>query len=47
MLESAVDLLSDLCLSALMLLISFCIVGSTVAALRAVRRGKTIVSSSK
>ena len=47
MLESAVDLLSDLCLSALMLLISFCIVGSTVAALRAVRPGRAIVSSRK
>ena len=36
MLESTVELLGDLCLSALPLLISICIVGSMVAALRAV-----------
>ena len=36
MLESAVELLGGLCLSALTLLIGFCIVGSIVAALRAV-----------
>jgi hypothetical protein len=36
MLESAVELLGGLCLSALTLLIGFSIVGSIVAALRAV-----------
>jgi hypothetical protein len=38
MLESTIELLGGLCLSALTLLISFCIVGSIVAALRAVGR---------
>jgi hypothetical protein len=37
MLESTVELLGGLFVSALLLLIVFCIVGSTVAALRAVR----------
>jgi len=36
--ESMVELLFGLCLSALILLIPFCIVGSIVAALRAVNR---------
>ncbi len=36
---SAVELLGDVLLSALTLLIGFCIVGSVVAALRAVSRG--------
>jgi hypothetical protein len=39
MLESIVDLLGGLLLSALTLLIGSCIVGSIVAALRAVGRG--------
>jgi hypothetical protein len=38
MLESAVELLGGLFVSALLLLIAFCVIGSTVAALRAVRR---------
>jgi hypothetical protein len=38
MLESAVELLGGLCLSALTLLMGVCIVGSIVAALRAVGR---------
>lgn len=45
MLESTIGLLGGLCLSALTLLISFCIVGSTVAALRAVGRGSATVSA--
>jgi hypothetical protein len=45
MLESTVELLGGLCLSALILLISFCIVGSIVAALRAVGRGSSAVSA--
>jgi hypothetical protein len=40
MLDSTVELLGGLCLIALPLLISFCIVGSIVAALRAVSRGR-------
>jgi hypothetical protein len=40
MLESTVELLGGLCLSALTLLISFCIFGSIVAALRAVNQGR-------
>jgi hypothetical protein len=44
MLENIVALLGDLCLIALPLLISFCIVGSIVAALRAVSRGSASVS---
>jgi len=39
MLESTIELLGDLLLSALTLLIGFCIVGSIVAALRPVIRG--------
>ena len=39
MLENTVELVGDLCLIALPLLISFRIVGSIVAALRAVSRG--------
>ena len=39
MLESIIELLGGLCLSALTLLMSLCIVGSIVAALRAVSRG--------
>jgi hypothetical protein len=39
MLESIAELLGGLCLSAPTLLIVFCIVGSIVAALRAVSRG--------
>jgi hypothetical protein len=39
MLESTVELLGSLCLSALTVLMSVCIVGSVVAALRAVSRG--------
>ncbi len=38
MLESTVELLGGLCLSALTVLMSVCIVGSIVAALRAVSR---------
>jgi hypothetical protein len=45
MLESTVGLLSSLCLSALTLLISFCIVGSIVAALRAVSPGNGTVGA--
>jgi hypothetical protein len=45
MLESTVELLGGLCLSALTLLIGFCIVGSIVAALRAVGRGSGTVSA--
>jgi hypothetical protein len=44
MLESTVELLGGLCLSALTLLIGFCIVGSIVAALRAVSRASATVS---
>jgi hypothetical protein len=47
MLESTIELLGGLCLSALTLLISFCIVGSIVAALRAVRRGSGTVSAKR
>jgi hypothetical protein len=39
MLESAVEMLGSLILSALTLLIAACIVGSIIAALRAVSRG--------
>ncbi len=45
MLESTVELLGGLCLSALPLLISFCIVGSIVAALRAVSRASAIANT--
>jgi cbb3-type cytochrome oxidase subunit 3 len=47
MLESTIELLSGLGLSALTLLISFCIVGSVVVALRAVNRGKATLSARK
>jgi hypothetical protein len=39
MLESSVELLSDLAMSGVTLLVAVCIVGSTFAALRALRRG--------
>ena len=42
MLEGTVELLGGLCLIALTLLISFCIVDSIVAALRAVSRGSAL-----
>jgi hypothetical protein len=45
MVESAIELLSGFCLSALTLLIPFCVIGSIVAALRAVRRGSGTVSA--
>jgi hypothetical protein len=45
MLEGTVELLSGLSLSALILLIGVCIVGSIVAALRAVNRGSGTVSA--
>jgi len=45
MLESAVELLGDLLLSALTLMIGSCIVGSIFAAVQAVRRGSTAVST--
>lgn len=47
MLESTVDLMSGLCLTALILLMSICIVGSIVAALRAVSQGSAMVSTRK
>lgn len=47
MLESAIALLGGICLSALSLLIAVCIVGSVVAALRAVRQRSAIVSTRK
>jgi hypothetical protein len=45
MLGSTVELLSGLFLSALTLLIGSCIVGSIIAALRAVSRGSAAVST--
>jgi hypothetical protein len=45
MLEGTVELLGGLSLSALILLIGVCIVGSIVAALRAVSRGSGTVSA--
>jgi hypothetical protein len=45
MLESTAGLLGGLCLSALPLLISFCIVGSIVAALRAVSRASATLGT--
>jgi hypothetical protein len=45
MLESTIVLLGDLLLSALTLLIGSCVVGSIVAALRAVSRGSATASS--
>jgi hypothetical protein len=47
MLESTVELLGGLSLSALILVICSCIVGSIVAALRAVSRGSRTVSTRK
>jgi hypothetical protein len=47
MLESTVELLGSLCLSALISLIEFCIVGSMVAALRAVSRASPTVSTKR
>jgi hypothetical protein len=45
MVNSAIELLSGFCLSALTLLIAFCIVGSILVALRAVRQGSSTVSA--
>jgi hypothetical protein len=45
MLESAAELLIGVCLSALILLIGFCIVVSIIAALRAVSRKIATVST--
>ena len=45
MLESTIVLLGDLFLSTLTLLIGSCVVGSIVAALRAVSRGSTNAST--
>jgi hypothetical protein len=45
MLESTVELLGGLSLSALIVLIGVCIVGSIIAALRAVRRGSAAPSA--
>jgi len=42
MLENTVELVGGLCLIALPLLISFCIVGSIVATLRAVSRARAL-----
>jgi hypothetical protein len=47
MLESIVEVLGGLFLGALTLLIGSCIVGSIVAALRAVRRGGATVTMRK
>lgn len=47
MLESAIELLGDLLLSALTLLIGFCVVGPIVAALRAVSRESATTSTWK
>ena len=44
MLDSTVELLVGLCVIALPLMISFCIVGSIVAALRALSRGRAAVN---
>lgn len=44
MMEGTIELLGGLCLIALPLLLSFCIVGSIVAALRAVTRGSATVT---
>jgi hypothetical protein len=45
MMENTVELLCGLCFAALPLLISFCIVGAIVAALRAVSPGSASVSN--
>jgi hypothetical protein len=47
MLESIVELLGALSFSALTALVGTCIVGSTVAALRAVSRGSATVNTKK
>jgi hypothetical protein len=47
MVESTIELLSSLCLSALILLTGACIVGSIVAALRAAGRGSGPVSAGR
>jgi hypothetical protein len=47
MVESTIELLGGLCLSALILLIGVCIVGSIVVALRAVSRGSGTVSAKR
>jgi hypothetical protein len=47
MLENAIDLLAGLFLTALTLLIGSCIVGSTVAALRAVSHGDAAASNER
>jgi hypothetical protein len=47
MLGSTVELLGGLCLSALTLVIGFSIVGSIVAALRALSRGSATVSAKR
>jgi hypothetical protein len=47
MLESTAELLGGLCLSALISLIGFCIVGSMVAALRAVSRASPTVNTKR
>jgi hypothetical protein len=47
MLESIVELLGALSFSALTALVGTCIVGSIVAALRAVSRGSATVSTKK
>jgi hypothetical protein len=47
MLESTIALLGGLCLSALTLLMSVCIIGSIVAALRAISRESAVVSTRK
>jgi|HubBroStandDraft_2_1064218.scaffolds.fasta_scaffold2323745_2 hypothetical protein len=44
MLESTVELLGDLFLSALPLMVGSCVVGSIVVALRAVRGGRSAAS---
>jgi hypothetical protein len=47
MLESTIELLSGLCLGVLTLMIVSCIVGSIVAALRAVSRASALVSTKR
>ena len=47
MLESTVELLGGLCLSALTVLVGFCIVGSIVAALRAVSLASAAVGTKR
>ena len=47
MLESTIELVGDLLLSALALLIGFCVFGSIIAALRAVSRGSATARQGK